>query len=197
MSYILDALKKSDQERQQNNGPTLQSVHRPPVKKAKNNGLKWAVALLFLVLLLAFSFAGWYFFYGSSFNSPSLNNPSEPANGNTVPLTADKVENTPAVVQQTESYRPEYQEVRPAQQMLPVVAFDELPDPVRVAIPALTFSFHVYSDNPERRTIIINKRRVKEGDAITEKLKLEEITQQGVVLNWEQHRFFINVVENW
>ena len=60
MSYILDALKKSDQERQQNNGPNLQSVHRqqPAIKAAPSK--LWLLIIFLLVLIVAV--AGWLFF---------------------------------------------------------------------------------------------------------------------------------------
>ena len=38
MSYILDALKKSEQERQQNSGPNLQTVQRPHLVKPSSSG---------------------------------------------------------------------------------------------------------------------------------------------------------------
>ncbi len=56
----------------------------------------------------------------------------------------------------------------------------------------------MYSANVDRRTIIINKRRVKEGAVVSEGLTLIEITEKGVVLDWKKrYRFMIDVVENW
>ncbi len=178
MSYILDALKKSDQERQQNNGPNLQTIQRPHLINKRGGARNLQVVLLFTVVVLLVA-AGWYFYGGSiSINKASV-------------AAAPVVETQPApvVTQSLPEPAPTYSEP---------VEFSQLPDPVQQAVPALTFSFHVYSDNPERRTIIINKRRVREGDAVTPGLVLESITSQGVVLQWQgQHRFTINVVENW
>jgi len=51
MSYILDALKKSDQERKRGNVPTLQTVHIPMnVEQQKPWGLYALIILLLLVL---------------------------------------------------------------------------------------------------------------------------------------------------
>lgn len=185
MSYILDALKKSDQERQQNNGPNLQSVHRQqPLLKPVSSKL-WLLVVFLLVII--FVTGGWLFL--------SLSQP---------PLMAAKLSeakqakgSAPQPVSQT----PE-QSLAPTEVVhntgLPIVELWELPDPVRQQIPPMTFSFHVYSENPARRTIIINKQRVREGSTVSAGLVLEEITPQGVVFNWQKtHRFAINVVENW
>lgn len=175
MSYILDALKKSEQERQQNNGPSLQTVHRPHLIN-KHAGKRSVLIVLLLLITGAMVLAGGWYFY----NKP-------------IP-DAEPVAAVPAIVE------PQLvTDVTPQIELSRYIAeFSELPDPVQQAIPALTFSFHVYSDNPARRTIIINKRRVREGDNVSEGLLLESITPQGVVLQWQgQHRFAINVVENW
>ena len=180
MSYILDALKKSEQERQQDGGPTLQTIHRPRIIHKDSTSL--IVILLLLLCILATSIAGYFFFCAYQ------QKPVEPV--------AEKIpaEQSTAIAPQQVSAAPKATQPPP---LKPVVEFWQLPDPVQTAIPALTFSFHVYSESPERRTIIINKRRVKEGDRINEKLLLEEITKDGVVMRWEQHRFYISVVEGW
>lgn len=192
MSYILDALKKSDQERQQNNGPNLQSVHRQqPVIKASSSKLWWLVVLLLLIIAV---FSSWFYFTLSKpapsviaeqpvpvTQAPSLSQQSQ-TNTPTKTLAPTEVANNEALMNEA----------------LILVEFWELPDPVQQQIPPMTFSFHVYSENPVRRTIIINKQRVREGSTVSAGLVLEEITPQGVILNWQQtHRFSINVVENW
>ena len=197
MSYILDALKKSDAERQSNQGPTLQSIQRPPQRRS-SNAVVWAVAgTLSVVSLLG---AGVYFGYQASrgAQSTSSQNPAALADNGERSAniessseqagqlrSSDKpAQNSPAVVSESSS--------------VPTVAFNELPDNVRNEIPALTFSFHVYSSQPANRTIIINNVRLNEGDEVARDLRLVEITPEGVVLQWKQHRFYINnIVENW
>ncbi|ARN75601.1 general secretion pathway protein GspB [Oceanicoccus sagamiensis] len=175
MSYILDALKKSDQERQQNNGPGLQTVQRPHLMNKQGHTRNIVIILLLLVIMALVLAGAW-----SIYNKPVA--------------TVEEV----ALPQLAPQPQPVAVVSPPPSPSSYIVEFSELPDPVQKAIPALTFSFHVYSDNPERRTIIINKRRVREGDSVSQGLVLEAITQQGVVLQWQgQHRFTINVVENW
>ena len=191
MSYILDALKKSDQERQQNSGPTLQSLHQPARSK-NSNPVLWLIAcLLAIVIIAAGVAAAWYFTDKKDTGSAATR--TQPAPEQVIPSSTPAP--APATVQQKAETT---SVVAPAQPVnRPVVAFDELPDPVRTAVPPLTFSFHVYSENPARRTIIINKRRVKEGDLVQGELRLKEITEQGVVLSQGEHPFYINVVEEW
>jgi general secretion pathway protein B len=74
---------------------------------------------------------------------------------------------------------------------------DELPEEVRNNLPAMTFSFHVYSANPQQRTIIINNRRMREGEEVNAGLVLQQITEDGVILQYLQHRIHISVLSGW
>ena len=202
MSYILDALKKSDQERQNHNGPTLQTLHRPQVSRSANSTTTILLVLIVLLLLIGVGFATWYVFFNQLENTNNLGQPQLSQSQPVKPLpqqvpTSKVAENSAQLGAVNQSQQMATPKPTTAVTPSPILAFDELPDNVRAAIPALTFSFHVYSAKPERRTIIINGRRVKEGDLVTSSLKLEEITEQGVVLDWDAHRFYINVVENW
>jgi general secretion pathway protein B len=210
MSYILDALKKSDQERQQNNGPGLQTIQRPHRLDKRRFGFLPVIITSFCCCLL-FAASFWFYFY---YQDPRLATvPTATIAATTIgPATIDPATETTALDTTTidvpssasaaeKNPSDSVAVIKPSTATTatptPVVEFWQLPDPVQKAIPPLTFSFHVYSDNPERRTIIINKRRVKEGDTIESDLVLEEISQQGVVLQWQGQRFYINVVENW
>jgi general secretion pathway protein B len=74
---------------------------------------------------------------------------------------------------------------------------DELPEDVRNNLPAMTFSFHVFSSTPQQRTIIINNRRMREGDEVSAGLVLQQITEDGVILLFERHRIHISVLSGW
>jgi general secretion pathway protein B len=180
MSYILDALKKSEQERQQGKSPNLQSIHKPAAPDSTSNYL--AISLIVLCVC-SLSIAAYFYLdnKGPRANTVEITNKE---------ITVEKVETASPLVPSTETNK--------VVEALAVVEFWQLPDPVQSEIPALTFSFHVYSDNPERRAIIINKRRVKEGDLVSTGLHLTEITPEGVVLRWqEKYAFYIAVVEQW
>ena len=62
MSYILDALKKSDQERQRHATPNLQSIQRP--LSPRGSGFGWRNGLLSVTLLIccaSLAALAWYF----------------------------------------------------------------------------------------------------------------------------------------
>jgi general secretion pathway protein B len=163
-------------------------VHRPRTSK-KTSTWRWPV-ICGVILLLA---------CGLYFSLPAI---KQAIDRQQTPLTVTLGSEATAQVNNSasETAATEVAIVAPviAQEPYSVVEFWQLPDPIQKKIPALTFSFHVYSTNPDKRTIIINKRRVKQGDTVSEELVLEEITQQGVILQWQGlHRFTINVVENW
>lgn len=205
MSYILDALKKSDQERQKNSGPSLQTIQRPHRLDRQGNGMTGPL-LGFCCAAVLFGLAAWWYLNQSSATvepqakvavragtdapGPASEMIKPPVTDSETTVAGSPTATAPDTTVITASGNTPL--VQPA-----TVSFDELPDHIRSAIPALTFSFHVYSDNPQRRTIIINKRRVKEGNSVDGRLILQEITREGVVLDWDGHRFYINVVESW
>lgn len=194
MSYILDALKKSQQERQQSSNPTIQSLHQP-IQTATPS--RWpviaALACFFALLISGFMVYQWM-----------QKNPSATVQAVSESKTdSPKVETTRSPELTVNMEKPVTAEPVKTAQAKPVVANTvlelwQLPDPVQAEIPAMTFSFHVYSNKQERRTIIINGRRLKEGGQVEENLQLLEITETGVVLSWKsQYQFYVPVVESW
>ena len=68
----------------------------------------------------------------------------------------------------------------------------ELPDEVRRALPSLAVSGNMYSDRPENRMVIINGQLLRENDALTPELTLEEIRRKSVVLRYRGQRFEVS-----
>ncbi|MBI4838134.1 MAG: general secretion pathway protein GspB [Nitrospirae bacterium] len=66
---------------------------------------------------------------------------------------------------------------------------DELPDSVRQGLPDIAISGHIYSNNPLSRIVNINGKILREGESIAGGLRLEDITEYGVVLNYQGYRF--------
>lgn len=65
----------------------------------------------------------------------------------------------------------------------------DLPPAVKNEVPRLSVSFLVYSSQPEARMVTINGKRMREGEEVSEGLRLEQITPDGVLLNWKGRRF--------
>lgn len=65
----------------------------------------------------------------------------------------------------------------------------DLPEPVRREIPALTVGGYIYSGNRADRSVLINKRLLREGDEIAPGLRLEQMMQNGMILNYKGYRY--------
>ena len=60
-----------------------------------------------------------------------------------------------------------------------------------VAVPELRLALHVYDANPAVRYMLLNSQRMREGDATSEGIRLERITETGAVLSWSGRRFLL------
>ncbi|MFV0436901.1 MAG: general secretion pathway protein GspB [Desulfopila sp.] len=78
-------------------------------------------------------------------------------------------------------------EAAPAMSQLPFP--DELPPSIRQQLPTLRFAGHTYADRPADRLIIINGSIRREGERAERGLTLEEITWEGVILDFQGTRF--------
>ena len=65
----------------------------------------------------------------------------------------------------------------------------ELPDDLRRSVPQLAFGGSVYSDTPSQRMVILNGQVMREGDAVTEELQIEQIRPRSAVLRVRGQRF--------
>jgi general secretion pathway protein B len=65
-----------------------------------------------------------------------------------------------------------------------------LPREVKERLPAFLMTVHIYDRAPEKRFVLINARKYREGERTPQDLLVEEILPDGVVLSYEGHRFF-------
>lgn len=65
----------------------------------------------------------------------------------------------------------------------------ELPEQIQRAIPAVNVGGYIYSANRTDRSALINNRLLREGDAIASGFILESMTQSGMVLNYKGYRY--------
>lgn len=219
MSLILDALKKSEQERRRDQGPDLQTIHQPPLGRAPSRS--YAGLWLALLLLVNGVVLGFWWSQQRSTEPAATVATAPPATtaakegGASVPAAADKeatvagsagrdsAATAPAQADEFTRYAPApastpAPEAAPAGVAAPrLQELSEVPESVRKALPAMTFSFHVYSGDPQKRTIIINNRRLREGDTISDGVLLQEITKDGVILATERHRIHVGVLSGW
>ncbi len=219
MSFILDALRKSEIERQRQSGPSIAEL---PVAREDR---RLPIALVAIGLLLAVNVGVLLFFMMRDGATPAADatlsanvvTPSAAAAllpAATLPAATEApvaAANTgPEATFAPATGAPEFATQPPAAPdptLLPDapvatpaarVTYSEGPPlPVEplssqaTGLPELTIDLHVFADDPARRAVFINGRRYLQGATIAEGPVVEEITRDGAVLNYRGRRFML------
>lgn len=221
MSYILDALKKSEQERGRGSAPNVQTLHSSSLNYRSNKMQLWPYMLLGAVLL---NLAALFYFMLAKPDTDSVARLPQPEQALTA--TADMPDSVqpatrlslapeaePGPEADATMYRPISLPVGSGTQALAislpsenaslaqvpgtVPEKDELPANLQQHIPMMEFSAHVYSSNPLQRSIVINGRFMEEGDYLASDLFLSEITPKGAIFDFQGQLFHQGVVSAW
>jgi len=219
MSFILDALRKSDTERQQQAAPGLATT----VQRTHDSKSSIWIPLLTVVLILNAAVFAWFFLTDADGTTDNQ-------------LAASALPATPAAPADTRSLRREAQPkadvtapaavvpppptvsepvVAVAPATAPTLNRDTPPamtaatpeppetDTIRPTLPRfeqllaggiisvqpLHLDIHVYAGEPSKRFVFINMNKYREGEHLTEGPVVEEITSDGVILNHQGNRF--------
>jgi general secretion pathway protein B len=211
MSFILDALRKSEIERQRQNGPSMAEF---PVAREDR---RLPVALIAIGFLLAVNLAVVLFFMLRAERAPAPAAPvaAAPAAGSAPapvpPAPAPRAAPGPALAAQLPPEEPPavyYGDMptlppdAPDPTLLPdagagspAVIYEGAPEPeaasagVPAGLPELSVDLHVFAADPAKRAVFINGRRYTQGAQIAEGPVVEEITREGAVLSWRGRRF--------
>jgi general secretion pathway protein B len=70
-----------------------------------------------------------------------------------------------------------------------IVAIAELPLAIQQEIPKMSISGYAYSNTPKERSVGINDRLLQEGEYLAPGLKLEQITEDGLVFSYKKYLF--------
>ncbi|WP_455208993.1 general secretion pathway protein GspB [Kaarinaea lacus] len=251
MSYILDALKKSEQERQRGNVPDIKSIHNTSTTSEREPRRSWWI-YLFIVVLLANGAIFAVVYLGGNDDS-GLTQASHESSV-TSPAIEELASNSPqTVVKSTQpqlapsrgeanAQQQAQQESASKQQPHPQVIFSkepldsstasiglgstpaddasltqdtdlaaneskaqvdeavliaELPESVRQKIPSIEFAGHVYSTTVERRSVMINGKKMREGDVVGSGLLLQVITPDGAEFEYQGYRFKLGALQDW
>ena len=199
MSYILDALDKSEQERRLKKTPDLNSIHRQPT--ARTSTSRWPVILAILVSINSAGF--WYWSTSRAQpNATLVEAPASDIQGNTE-QQPQPVETETAQQVHNENQAPSLRNQVTSSNVVSIrpdaapVQLSMLPMSVQAQIPDLKFSSHLFSEDASFRMVNINGKMIKEGESVTEELLLVEITEEGVVLNYLHHTFEVSVLADW
>lgn len=236
MSYILDALKKSEQERGRGNAPGVQTVHSASINYHNEKKSYWpyfliAAVILNLVALIYFIVDKEKTTRESTVVATDVaietnhaealeittdraviaakeNNDAEPP----AEITTDSLPaiSTPAATPKPnddfkqDDFKPaisetEYREknTRTKKTRADIIDYHDLDDSIKLQLPTITVSAHVYSSNPAQRSIVINNEFLEEGEYIMDGLVLYEITPDGAILNYQGTLFHYGVVSSW
>lgn len=215
MSFILDALKRSEEERRRQEQPVVPGLAgaSPPA------GGRLGLPLLGVGLLLNALLLGWLFW------PQPQQQPAAAPSAELAELTVEPAPPAPAELPKpppgalaeaagfgTTASAAARPPVEPASEPAPKPAPAATPAPtgraavraappllgelaprLRAEIPAIPVNIHVYSPNPAGRFVLIDMRRYHEGDTLASGPRLETITPQGLVLSHAGTRFRIAV----
>ena len=86
-------------------------------------------------------------------------------------------------------------EIKPVKPSNKVLSIKELPAAIKGSLPELKMTVHSYNEQPQSRFVVINNNTIREGQPINADLKVEQITPNGVILNYQGHRFVLGINE--
>jgi general secretion pathway protein B len=216
MSFILDALRKSEIERQRQNGPSIAEF---PVAREDR---RLPIALIAIGFLLAVNLAVILFFMLRNEGGPAAEpEPAEaaPAPVAAAPATAAAATPAPQTELQSQLALPGMPEEpaaiyyddaatlppdAPDPTLMPDtsvssadVTYDSAPAETpssavaATGLPELSVDLHVFAADPAKRAVFINGRRYTQGAQIAEGPVVEEITRDGAVLTYRGRRFVL------
>ena len=214
MSFILDALKKSEAERQRQAGPALLEMR---VAAPRRRWPAWTlvVGVLLVVNALVLAWFAWRSSTAPAEGPRALL--GAPLDTSTVATTIANTPATPAVTAAAVAPGPELMAPTGAldQQPTPVEgenpadqepAVNSMPGTVQSApegaslqsyaelngkLPELRLDLHVYALKPAERYAFINMHKVREGDFTPEGVRVLQITAEGVVLEYRGTEFLL------
>jgi general secretion pathway protein B len=263
MSYILDALKKSEKERQNRTVPDPLEIHDYITHEPKKRIPAWAYVLSVAAIISI----GLLLYWGSpwqskktentgivsdeksvALNTPASPSPDQPKNDTQKAVIAEKEkepeskytdtakaaqtlrnsgknETLQAAAQSMEKTKeksaqsgesakshatavndPQYmvqaapvvsgqraESQTPAADTNKIYAISELPLSLQQSLPAFTISAFLYSDDPGARMVRVNGKMMREGDALAEGLKLNEIRQNELIFGYQQYRVRLGI----
>jgi general secretion pathway protein B len=206
MSFILDALRKSEHQRQKNTTPGIADNVVKPAQTKRSPWLTLAVILLLVNGVLVITL--WW-----------RSEPAEPEvaaqQASQQPRQApDRMSNrqpasnpvAPQTQTNTSGSSPTEITVTPdagLPQTSPVVQIpnatsSNLPSLETLqlqgvfTLPPMRVDIHVYSSVPAERFVFINMKKHREGSQLNEGPTVDSITPEGVIMTWKGHRFVMS-----
>ena len=217
MSYILEALKKAQAERQLGSAPTL---HAMPIHAGDSGAggarppyLRLAIAAAALGLAAIAALVWW--------QPPAVPTPAVAPAPDTASAWARPAPNPPyeapgrvgsaaAEPTRTQAPAPAHAATSPAHRAPPVLApapaptaaakpapiaedlpptLRELPDSVQREVPGVAIGGYIYSKNPEDRLLLVDKALRHEGEEVAPGLTLEKLLPKAAIMRYKGYRY--------
>ena len=205
MSYILDALNKSEQEKAETKTPGLNTVHQRVERPDSRTPQRWQIIVGVILTLNVAALAAWYF---TSSDSADTEMTVQPPPRSSLPAIT---ENSPAASRTQSIERPQSptvirqepaRDTRQVQQATPIQrASATVPRTVtvdaRTRLAAIRFSSHIFAADQALRMVVVDGQRMKEGDTLSGGIRLEQITEDGVIFQHNGTRYPIDVLSQW
>jgi hypothetical protein len=197
MSFILDALRKSENERQKNQPLGVASPQG--TDKRRSTGIWLPLVALLVGVNLSLLLVMWVTSddqpEAPAIQAPAVTRDAEPIDSQrqsvATPATAAQPATMPEAIPTTVPETPP--EAAPifagGEENLPTM--EELILDNRIAIQQLHLDIHVYSDDPAERFVFINMARYNEGQTLKEGPVLLAINPTGVVLRHQGYDFLV------
>ncbi|MAI42019.1 MAG: general secretion pathway protein GspB [Candidatus Azotimanducaceae bacterium] len=173
MSYILDALKKTEQAERNRQIPTLDTVQSIS-KESHNTWWPFWLAITFMIgtgIILQIDKL-------QHENAKNVNPLSEEAKfkpdirESIVSIPLDKINHLP-------------------------IPLSALPSNLKNQIPKMKFSSHIFSSDSSLRSVTINNQIYQEEDMLTDELYLQEISEDGIIVRYQGYLVQISFLDEW
>lgn len=206
MSYILEALKKAQAERQLGSAPTIHAlpIQAPAAVRPVSNRLP-----ILAGAAMALAGAGAFAVYALREPAPVTIPAPAPAQ---VTVAAAPVVPPPAVVQAPPVVQTPPAPVRAAPPPKPVAAkapvparqeppppaapveehlptLRELPEAIQREVPRVTFGGYIYARNPADSLLLVDKTLRHEGEEVAAGLVLEKLQSKSAIMNYRGTRY--------
>jgi general secretion pathway protein B len=188
MSYILDALNKSEQERRAQKTPDLGSIHRaPPTRNVHSKG--WYIGIGLILVSINIAGLAWWQQTSKPVDAATASAMAQtPSQSRVEQNDLSKPTSVPSSQKKASSTLITSSSNSTNGQIIPA---SQLPMDIQRAMPLLTISSHVYSTDPSLRMVNINGSMMNEGEYVAEDFLLDEITEEGAVIRHQTYRFRI------
>ena len=213
MSFILDALKKADAERNLGYLPgihTQQAVEAVlPAGRSGWRGRHAFIVMLCGAAVVVIATGGWYLGVGRHAAVAETGTPmvaqtatpvmmpaqpvaasvSTPAAETPAPRARVVPRKAPPIAIPTKDAAPAAVKNLPVAERSNVGTLVDLPSAIQQEIPPLAISGSMYSTNPADRMLLVDKRMLHEGDEIAPGLVLDQVLPKGAILRYKGHAF--------